>query len=124
MAGKAASADDATGEFNRFVTGLGRGVAGALFLALPMLMTMEMWYLGFYIARERLFLLLLLNIPLLILLAHRIGFEETATWREAIRDATIAYGIGILTSIFTAIWMTRLIIATWYGLRRPKTIVV
>ena len=90
---------DETSEFSRFVTGLGRGVAGALFLALPMLMTMEMWYLGFYIARERLLLLLLLNIPLLILLAHRIGFEETATWREAIRDATIAYGIGILTSV-------------------------
>lgn len=90
---------DETSEFSHFVTGLGRGVAGALFLALPMLMTMEMWYLGFYIARERLLLLLLLNIPLLILLAHRIGFEETATWREAIRDATIAYGIGILTSV-------------------------
>ncbi len=101
--------DDETSEFNRFVTGLGRGVAGALFLALPMLMTMEMWYLGFYIARERLLLLLLLNIPLLILLAHRIGFEETSTWREAIRDATIAYGIGILTSIviLTALGLLR-----------------
>ena len=93
------SADGDTNEVDRFVTGLGRGVAGALFLALPMLMTMEMWYLGFYMARERLLLLLVLNIPLLILLAHRIGFEETFTWREAVRDATIAYGIGILTSL-------------------------
>lgn len=99
MAGEATSDDDAKNEFNSFVTGLGRGVAGALFLALPMLMTMEMWYLGFTIARERLLLLLLLNIPLLILLAHRIGFEETFTWREAIRDAIIAYGIGIVTSV-------------------------
>ena len=93
MTGQAASADDEKSEFSRFVTGLGRGVAGALFLALPMLMTMEMWYLGFYMARERLLLLLLLNIPLLILLAHRIGFEETATWREAIRDAIHAAGL-------------------------------
>jgi len=99
MAGEATSADDAKNEFNSFVTGLGRGVAGALFLALPMLMTMEMWYLGFTIARERLLLLLLVNIPLLILLAHRIGFEETFTWREAVRDAIIAYGIGIVTSV-------------------------
>jgi putative integral membrane protein (TIGR02587 family) len=96
-------------EFNRFVTGLGRGVAGALFLALPMLMTMEMWYLGFSMARERLFLLLLLNIPLLVLLAHRIGFEETFGWREAIRDAVIAYGIGIVTSlvVLTALGLLR-----------------
>jgi putative integral membrane protein (TIGR02587 family) len=98
-AGGGQSSDGERDEFNRFVTGLGRGVAGALFLALPMLMTMEMWYLGFYMARERLLLLLLLNIPLLVLLAHRIGFEETFTWREAVRDAIIAYGIGILTSL-------------------------
>ena len=84
---------------SNFVTGLARGVAGALLFALPMLMTMEMWYLGFYMARERLLLLMILNIPLLILLAHRIGFEETFTWREAFRDATIAYGIGIATSV-------------------------
>ena len=93
------AADDETSEFSRFVTGLGRGVAGALFLALPMLMTMEMWHLGYYMARERLLLLLLLNIPLLVLLAHRIGFENISTWREAVRDAIIAYGIGIVTSL-------------------------
>ncbi|WP_411032619.1 TIGR02587 family membrane protein [Shinella sp. BYT-45] len=109
MSGKAAAAEDETSEFNRFVTGLGRGVAGALFLALPMLMTMEMWHLGFYMARERLLLLLLLNMPLLILLAHRIGFEETFSWREAIRDAIIAYGIGIVTSVvvLTALGLLR-----------------
>lgn len=104
-----AQAESGTDEFNRFLTGLGRGVAGALFLALPMLMTMEMWYLGFYMARERLLLLLLINLPLLVLLAHRIGFEETFTWREALRDATIAYGIGIVTSvvILTALGLLR-----------------
>ncbi|QRI65463.1 TIGR02587 family membrane protein [Shinella sp. PSBB067] len=98
MPEQASSVEAEEGEAGGFVTGLARGIAGALFLALPMLMTMEMWYLGFYIARERLLLLLLVNIPLLVLLAHRIGFEETFTWREAFRDATIAYGIGILTS--------------------------
>ncbi|MBN9054614.1 MAG: hypothetical protein BGO06_06635 [Shinella sp. 65-6] len=98
MPEQTSSVEAEEGEAGGFVTGLARGIAGALFLALPMLMTMEMWYLGFYIARERLLLLLLVNIPLLVLLAHRIGFEETFTWREAFRDATIAYGIGILTS--------------------------
>lgn len=98
MPEQTSSVEAEEGEAGGFVTGLARGIAGALFLALPMLMTMEMWYLGFYIARERLLLLLVVNIPLLVLLAHRIGFEETFTWREAFRDATIAYGIGILTS--------------------------
>ena len=109
MAGNDAQTAADKDELNRFVTGLGRGVAGALFLALPMLMTMEMWHLGFSMARERLFLLLLLDIPLLILLAHRIGFEETFGWRETIRDAAIAYGIGILTSlvVLTALGLLR-----------------
>lgn len=81
-----------------FAVGLARGVAGALLFALPMFLTMEMWELGFYIDRWRLLLLLVINIPLLIFLAHRIGFERTTTLSEAIRDASIAYLLGILSS--------------------------
>lgn len=82
----------------RFAIGLARGVAGALLFALPMFLTMEMWELGFYIDRSRLFLLLLVNIPLLVLLAHRIGFERTSTLKEAMRDASIAYFLGVVSS--------------------------
>ncbi|WEZ84317.1 TIGR02587 family membrane protein [Rhizobium sp. 32-5/1] len=82
-----------------FVVGLGRGIGGALLFALPMQMTMEMWQLGFYIDRSRLFLLLIVAIPLLIGIAHRIGFEKTIGWKDDIRDSIIAYGIGIVTSI-------------------------
>ncbi|WP_246617570.1 TIGR02587 family membrane protein [Rhizobium populisoli] len=81
-----------------FLIGLGRGAAGAMLFGIPMLMTMELWQLGFYIERYRLFLLLVANIPLLVLLADRVGFERTSTWREAWRDATIAYALGIVMS--------------------------
>ncbi|MBN9983343.1 TIGR02587 family membrane protein [Rhizobium laguerreae] len=85
-------------DFNssRFFSGIARGIAGALLFALPMFMTMEMWELGFYMDRSRLFLLLIVNIPLLVILSDRIGFERTWTWRQAMRDASIAYGLGIL----------------------------
>ncbi|EKF59511.1 hypothetical protein QWE_09822 [Agrobacterium albertimagni AOL15] len=82
----------------RFLVGLARGLAGALLFSIPMLMTMEMWFLGFYMDRERLLLLLVLNLPLLIGLSHRIGFERTATWRESARDAIVAYGMGVVAS--------------------------
>lgn len=85
-------------DHRRFAVGLARGLAGALLFALPMFLTMEMWELGFYIDRARLFLLLLVNVPLLVLLAHRIGFERTTTLREAIRDASIAYFLGMVCS--------------------------
>ncbi|MBY3066655.1 TIGR02587 family membrane protein [Rhizobium laguerreae] len=85
-------------DFNssRFFSGIARGIAGALLFALPMFMTMEMWELGFYMDRSRLFLLLIVNIPLLVILSDRIGFERTWTWRQAMLDASIAYGLGIL----------------------------
>ncbi|MGK9051218.1 TIGR02587 family membrane protein [Neorhizobium petrolearium] len=86
------------GETRRFLIGIGRGAAGAMLFGMPMLMTMELWQLGFYIERYRLFLLLVANIPLLVVLADRIGFERTSTWREAFRDAMIAYGLGIVMS--------------------------
>src|SRR3546814_5140897 len=56
---------------------------------------MEMWWLGFYADRLRLALLLVLNLPLLVLLSRRVGFEETQRWTDDLRDAAIAYGIGI-----------------------------
>lgn len=82
----------------RFLTGIGRGAAGALLFGLPMLMTMELWQLGFYMERYRLLVLVLVNLPLLVALAHRVGFEKTYTFSQACRDALIAYGLGILMS--------------------------
>lgn len=89
---------DEPARVRRFLVGLARGIAGALLFSIPMLMTMEMWFLGFYMERERLLLLLLLNIPLLVGLSHRIGFERTTTWRESARDAIVAYGMGVAAS--------------------------
>jgi putative integral membrane protein (TIGR02587 family) len=90
--------DTAEREFWRFLLGLGRGAAGAMLFGIPMLMTMELWELGFSIDRFRLLLMLVVNIPMLILLADLIGFERTTTWKQAVRDATIAYGLGIAMS--------------------------
>lgn len=88
-------------ELHDFLVGLGRGGAGALLFAVPMLMTMELWELGDYIDRQRLLVMLLVNGPLLVLLAQRIGFERTFTWAQAFRDATIAFGLGIAISAIT-----------------------
>lgn len=85
-------------EVRRFLIGLARGTAGALLFALPMLMTMEMWFLGLYINPSRLLLLCILNLPLLFLLARRIGFENIHSWGQALRDAITAYGLAILVS--------------------------
>jgi preprotein translocase subunit SecD len=41
-----------------------------------------------------------------------------------VRGFSVTLGIGILTSVFTAIYVTRLFIVTWFDRARPKTIEV
>lgn len=82
----------------RFWTGIARAFAGALVFALPLFMTMEMWWLGFTMDRFRLALLVVAMLPLLTGLSYYIGFEQTHGWLDAGRDGLIAYGIGYLAS--------------------------
>ncbi len=39
-----------------------------------------------------------------------------------VRGFAITLGLGIITSVFTAIFVTRLIVVTWFDRRRPKTL--
>lgn len=82
----------------KFLKGLARAFAGAILFSFPILMTMEMWYLGFYIDRWRLALFMFLAIPLLVGLSHYIGFEETFEIFNDLIDAFVAYAIGFVTS--------------------------
>ncbi len=41
-----------------------------------------------------------------------------------VRGFAVTLGLGIITSVFTAIWVTRLLVAMWYDRRRPRTITV
>jgi preprotein translocase subunit SecD len=42
----------------------------------------------------------------------------------AVRGFAVTLGLGILTSMFTAVYVTRLIVELWFGWKRPKTITV
>ncbi|MCA0848416.1 protein translocase subunit SecD [Salipiger thiooxidans] len=39
-----------------------------------------------------------------------------------VRGFAITLGLGIVTSVFTAIWVTRLLIVIWFERRRPRTL--
>ena len=41
-----------------------------------------------------------------------------------VRGFAVTLGLGIITSVFTAIFVTRIIIVMWFERRRPKTIEV
>ena len=78
----------------RYLIGLSRAAGGAVIFALPLLMTMEMWWLGFTIDRARLLLLVLVLLPTLTALSYHAGFEPTFQWRDDLIDAVVAYGVG------------------------------
>ena len=41
-----------------------------------------------------------------------------------VRGFSVTLGLGIVTSVFTAVFVTRLMIATWFAWRRPKNVAV
>ena len=41
-----------------------------------------------------------------------------------IKGFAVTLGIGIVTSVFTAIWVTRAMVAAWLSWRRPRQITV
>jgi putative integral membrane protein (TIGR02587 family) len=83
----------------KFFTALARAFGGAVLFSLPLLMTMEMWWLGFYLERARLLVFMVLMVPVLVALDYFSGFEETASWREDLMDGMTAYGVGLTASL-------------------------
>ena len=82
----------------RFLTGLARAFAGAILFSFPIIMTMEMWWLGFTIDHYRLALFIIFAIPLLIGLSYFIGFEDTSSILDDVVDAFVAFAVGFATS--------------------------
>jgi putative integral membrane protein (TIGR02587 family) len=82
----------------RFFVGLARAFAGAVLFSLPLLMTMEMWWLGFSLDGGKLVVFMLVMVPVLVALDYFSGFDETSGWREAVGDGMVAYGVGVVAS--------------------------
>ena len=83
----------------RFLVGLARAFAGAILFALPLLMTMEMWSLGFHMERSRLLILLVVQLPLLVGLSYMSGFEPTFDLVQDAVDACVALAVGFASSV-------------------------
>ncbi|EKE44898.1 hypothetical protein OCGS_0933 [Oceaniovalibus guishaninsula JLT2003] len=90
---------EAAGQSPRaFMVDVGRAGAGSLLFSLPILMTMEMWDLGFLIGAERLALLFVV-LPILLTGLSRVGgFRLTATLGDDIADAFVAIAVALVVS--------------------------
>jgi len=73
---------------------LGRALVGAVLFALPLFMTMEMWWLGFTADRMRLAALLIVTLPMLVALSYFAGFERAFGIVDHVLDAFAAIAIA------------------------------
>ena len=81
-----------------YAVGLARAFGGALLFGLPLLMTMEMWALGFYAHPLRMLIFLVANFVILVGLSRFGGFERTANLFEDVLDALAAMAVAVLAS--------------------------
>jgi putative integral membrane protein (TIGR02587 family) len=93
---------------SRAVVGFARAFAGALIFALPMMMTMELWRLGFIVSPLKLALLFVVMLPLLTGLSWIGGFEPTSSRGDDIIDALVAVAIAASMSL-AILWLFRII---------------
>lgn len=77
-----------------FLIEVARAFGGAILFSLPLLMTMEMWSLGFYLEDGRLALQLVLAVPLLVVFSYYVGFRDSFSWKEDVVDAFVALAVG------------------------------
>ena len=82
-----------------YAAGLARAFGGALIFAFPLLMTMEMWELGFHMQRSRLALFLALGLPLVFGLAYYAGFRKARGRIDDLLDALTALAVGFVVSL-------------------------
>src|SRR5688500_8821948 len=79
-----------------FGVDLAHDFGGAILFSFPLLMTMEMWWLGFYIDRFRLALFLALAFLMVLGLSYFEGGEETV--KIEVLDALTACAVGYIVA--------------------------
>jgi putative integral membrane protein (TIGR02587 family) len=82
----------AQGVNHNFAADLAHDFGGAIIFSIPLLMTMEMWWLGFYMDRFRLALFLALAFLMVMGLSYFEGGEET--FKIEVLDALAACAVG------------------------------
>lgn len=95
-------------EFNDLIT----GISGGFLFGVPLLYTMEVWFIGSYVEPEILLLILLITFVLLFILNRVEGFrlsrKDYQTNLDAFAESVEALAIGIILSIGTLLLLQRI----------------
>lgn len=75
-----------------------RGIAGGLIFSMPLLYTMEVWWIGLSADPLRLGISMVITFLLLLGYNRFVGLRSDAGWREVMIDSVEEMGIGIVTA--------------------------
>ncbi|HSL46448.1 MAG TPA: DUF2391 family protein [Anaerolineales bacterium] len=81
---------------HNFLLDIAHDFGGAIIFSLPLLMTMEMWWLGFYMDRVRLAVFVVLAFLMVMGLSYFEGGEET--FKIEVLDALVACAVGYIVA--------------------------
>jgi putative integral membrane protein (TIGR02587 family) len=91
----------APADIRKLAVGYARGFMGGMLVGVPAMLTMELWWEGFFVPAWRLVLLFAVNFGVLLILQHYSGLTHKKTTPAQIRAAVVAYAIGIVISVVT-----------------------
>jgi putative integral membrane protein (TIGR02587 family) len=88
---------------------LAKAVGGAMLFGMPLLFTMEMWWVGEVMSHVQLLVFLALTFLANVGLARMSGFRpEANSWRLDVLEALEAMGVGVLLSVVTLFALGRI----------------
>ncbi|MGB3298461.1 MAG: TIGR02587 family membrane protein [Phormidesmis sp.] len=100
--------------FRHEIDDLVRGVCGGFLFGVPLLYTMEIWWLGSSASPSRLLAVLLITLVVVYLLSRTAGFRKLKATKEeeAIADAIEAVAIGLVCAALTLIILRQITLET------------
>lgn len=96
------------GQWKKEFDDLARAASGAFLFGMPLLFTMEMWWIGTFTDLWKLLLFLALALAVNIMLAYFAGFRRESTLAANISQAFESVAIGVVASTIVLIVLNRI----------------
>jgi putative integral membrane protein (TIGR02587 family) len=87
---------------------MARAMSGAFLFGMPLLFTMEMWWIGSFTEAGKLLLIMVLTVAVNIMLAHFEGFKRASTFADSVAQAIEAVAIGAVASAAVLLVLNRI----------------
>jgi putative integral membrane protein (TIGR02587 family) len=112
------------GSWKGELSDIARALSGAFLFGMPLLFTMEMWWIGSFTDGAKLLVILLLSIGVNVMLAYFEGFKRESSFGDAVEQAIESVAIGAVAAAGILVVLNQIEIGDPLGSILGKTIVL